>query len=234
MIKKINKYMDDLKSPYWEPIGYFIFLLFVFSSIITILTASPELASKLGNIGSFLGGGIAVLAFILAVREYLKFTRHKGLDELINLQAAVLSDFEIYAGHHKMKAYRYAELTLQRERLPSQESVDEMRLFFKEFSFKVKSSLMKIKLGSPHLSKQLDEIENEFNDAMIEWHHLLLFLDDYNTKYRMNKTSNIEQYHSIYFSKIVKSLTDESKRQSEFSIAKDKLDKVLLKIKELN
>lgn len=94
MLKQLDKYMDNLKSPYWEIYLFIGVAILGIAGIVIIFIDPKGLASKLGNAGSFIGGLIAFMAFILAAHEYLKYTRNRGQNEQVNLAINLLPKFK--------------------------------------------------------------------------------------------------------------------------------------------
>ena len=82
MFKKLDKYMDDLKSPYWEFYIYIVAIIFLIVGTITIFFGDHGLGQKFANFGSFLCGVIALIALIYARHEYL---RQRGLNERVGI-----------------------------------------------------------------------------------------------------------------------------------------------------
>lgn len=181
MLKKLDKYMDNLKSPYWELILYFIFFIFFFSSLITILIASPELAGKLGNTGSFLGGIIAVLAFPLGVREYLKYTRHRGFQDLNRLQNETIPSFNNEFATHQVNVLscvsiiaKYDDFKTIKEMIKDIDILS-MKKYFINYHFKIEVSINSIICASPHLKKDLEPLKEEFIQAVLAWEQAAIF-----------------------------------------------------------
>lgn len=70
MLKKLDKYMDNLKSPYLE-VYFWIAVIAIGIAGTTVIFIDPMgLASKLGNAGSFLGGLFTIAAVFVAVIAY--------------------------------------------------------------------------------------------------------------------------------------------------------------------
>lgn len=72
MLKSLDKYMDNLKSPYWE--FYFLAgaMIFGISGGFVIFIDPNGLAEKFTNIASFLGGLFTVVGVIIAFIAYRK------------------------------------------------------------------------------------------------------------------------------------------------------------------
>ena len=93
MFKHLDKYMDNLKSPYWE-VYFWIFVIAIGIAGTVIIFIDPTgLASKFGNAGSFLGALFTIAALIVAVIGYKANKRAKRNRLGLEAQAALL--FEI-------------------------------------------------------------------------------------------------------------------------------------------
>ncbi|MBZ2192027.1 hypothetical protein JFJ09_07330 [Pseudoalteromonas arctica] len=75
MFKWLDKYMDNLKSPYWEVYFWIIIIAVGIAGTVVIFADPMGLASKFGNAGSFLGGLFTIAALIVAIRAYKKNIR---------------------------------------------------------------------------------------------------------------------------------------------------------------
>lgn len=173
--------MDNLKSPYLEVYALIIFLSLVFASIFIILTASPELASKLGNTGSFLGGVVAVLAFCLGIKEYLKYTRHRGFNDLNRLKNELLPTFE------KELDLNQVILLVLVSNISKNDNPEiikrnikyidalAVKTYFIDFRIKVETSLNLVMSASPHLKSDLEEIRDAFISNILVWENAAIF-----------------------------------------------------------
>ncbi|MEH6479715.1 MULTISPECIES: hypothetical protein [Pseudoalteromonas] len=93
MFKWLDKYMDNLKSPYWE-VYFWIFVIAIGIAGTVIIFIDPKgLASKFGNAGSFLGALFTIAALIVAVIGYKANKRENSNRLGLEAQAALL--FEI-------------------------------------------------------------------------------------------------------------------------------------------
>ena len=92
VLKSLNKYMDNLKSPYWE-IYFWIFIIAIaIAGTAIIFIDSEGLASKFGNTGSFLGGLFTIAAVFVAVLAY-KASKKSDQESLIfNKKQEIKSD----------------------------------------------------------------------------------------------------------------------------------------------
>lgn len=94
MFKWLDKYMDNLKSPYWEVYFWIIVIAFGLAGTAIIFIDPMGLASKFGNAGSFLGGLFTIVAVIIAVIGYKasKNENHKrmGLEAQAELSFKLL------------------------------------------------------------------------------------------------------------------------------------------------
>lgn len=72
MLKWLDKYMDNLKSPYWEVYFSIIVIAFGIAGTAIIFIDPMGLASKFGNTGSFLGGLFTIAAVVIAIISYKK------------------------------------------------------------------------------------------------------------------------------------------------------------------
>ncbi|MBH0074656.1 hypothetical protein I6F48_03645 [Pseudoalteromonas sp. SWYJ118] len=72
MLKKLDKYMDNLKSPYWEVYFLIIVIAIGIAGTAVIFIDPMGLASKLGNAGSFLGGLFTIAAVVIAIITFKK------------------------------------------------------------------------------------------------------------------------------------------------------------------
>lgn len=72
MLKRLDKYMDKLKSPYWE-VYFWIAVIAIGIAGTTIIFIDPVgLASKFGNAGSFVGGLFTIAAVVIAIITFKK------------------------------------------------------------------------------------------------------------------------------------------------------------------
>lgn len=70
MFKNLDKYMDNLKSPYWE-VYFWIFVIAIgIAGTVVIFIDPVGVANKLGNAGSFLGGLFTITAVFIAIVTY--------------------------------------------------------------------------------------------------------------------------------------------------------------------
>lgn len=244
MLKRLDKYMDNLKSPYWEPILYFIFFICVFSSIITILTASPDLAGKLGNTGSFLGGVIAVLAFCLGVKEYLKYTRHRGFHDLNRLKNELLPTFEIEFSLNQSNLLvlisniaKYENAEIARENIKNID-VLAVKNYFVDLHLKVETSLDMVISASPHLKFDLEAIRDEFKNTILVWEHAAIFCYNFQDEKILScvETKHRKQFlYELNKSEIYAAFTENNNKGSEvFRKYSEELLGLISKIKGLN
>lgn len=70
MFKWLDKYMDNLKSPYWEVYFWIAVIAIGIAGTAVIFIDPVGLASKFGNAGSFLGGLFTIAAVFVAVIAY--------------------------------------------------------------------------------------------------------------------------------------------------------------------
>ncbi|MCK8124649.1 hypothetical protein MTF66_06540 [Pseudoalteromonas sp. 2CM39R] len=70
MLKKLDKYMDNLKSPYLEVYFWIVVIASAIAGTTVIFIDPMGLASKFGNAGSFLGGLFTIAAVFVAVIAY--------------------------------------------------------------------------------------------------------------------------------------------------------------------
>ncbi|MGR3981757.1 hypothetical protein [Pseudoalteromonas sp. 1181_04] len=152
MLRKIDKYLDDVVSPYWEFLLYLLLGLFMVTGLIVIFFCDKSLADKFSSFGSFAGLFVATAAFIYARREYL---RQRGLNERIGMQTASLPKLRNYlASNFVMIASNYHSVTTG----------------FKDENGKLSGGLneldelekSEIRFENDRLEKELDEIWQEF------------------------------------------------------------------------
>ncbi|MBH0011010.1 hypothetical protein I6F66_02845 [Pseudoalteromonas sp. NZS100_1] len=93
MLRKLDKYLDDVVSPYWEILLYFLLGLFMLTGLIVIFFCDKSLADKFSSFGSFAGFLVSIAAFIYARREYL---RQRGLNERVGMQTGSLPKLRNY------------------------------------------------------------------------------------------------------------------------------------------
>lgn len=154
MFQWLDKYMDNLKSPYWEVYIFIGAAIFGIAGIVITFIDPKGLGDKFGNSGSFIGGLVAFLAFILAAHEYLKYTKNRGQNEQVNLAVNLLPKFskktnyfyyrisnsiektseliKLYPNHdiNKTKNYLNSTEAIYKELI---DYVDEIRLEYKIF-----------------------------------------------------------------------------------------------------
>jgi len=91
MLKRLDKYMDNLKSPYWEVYFWIIVIAIGIAGTAVIFIDPMGLAGKFGNAGSFLGGLFTIVAVFIAVIAYKASKKeHKE-----NLLFEIKSELEI-------------------------------------------------------------------------------------------------------------------------------------------
>lgn len=72
MLRELDKYMDNLKSPYWEVYFWIIVIAIGIAGTVVIFIDPMGLASKFGNAGSFLGGLFTIVAVVIAITTFKK------------------------------------------------------------------------------------------------------------------------------------------------------------------
>ena len=70
MPKSLDKYMDNLNSPYWEVYFWIVVIAIGIAGTAVIFIDPMGLAGKFGNAGSFLGGLFTIVAVFIAVIAY--------------------------------------------------------------------------------------------------------------------------------------------------------------------
>lgn len=91
MLKRLDKYMDNLKSPYWEVYFWIIVIAFGIAGTVVIFTDPMGLANKFGNAGSFLGGLFTIAAVVVAVIAY----KRSKIEHKESLLFEIKSELEI-------------------------------------------------------------------------------------------------------------------------------------------
>ncbi|MEM5550106.1 hypothetical protein WNY63_05105 [Pseudoalteromonas neustonica] len=91
MLKWLDKYMDKLKSPYWEVYFWIAVIAIAIAGTVVIFIDPMGLASKFGNAGSFLGGVFTIAAVFIAVIAY----KRSKIEHKENLLFEIKSEIEI-------------------------------------------------------------------------------------------------------------------------------------------
>lgn len=246
MIKQLDKYMDNLKSPYWEVFALVIFLSLVFASILTMFIASPELADKLGNTGSFLGGVIAVLAFPIGIREYLKYTRHRGFHDLNRLKNEVIPHFERQFAYNQsniltcvINISNYNELETIKNSVSHCDFLS-MKKYFIDFHFQIEVILSSVIAASPHTKKDLETLKKDFIEAILIWEQVAVFSVNILTLEGINNFNGMGFgdvkmfYCELNKSVIYTAFLNGTEGEKVFKENSENLKNILAKIKEVN
>jgi hypothetical protein len=152
MLRKIDKYLDNAVSPYWEVLLYLLLSIFMFTGLIVIFFCDKSLADKFSSFGSFAGFLIATAAFIYARREYL---RQRGLNERVGMQTVSLPKLRNYlASNVVMIASNYHSVTTG-----FKDKDGELSGGFNELDDLKKDE---IRFENNRLEKELHEIWQEF------------------------------------------------------------------------
>lgn len=152
MLRKIGKYLDDVVSPYWEVLMYFLLGLFMLTGLIVTFFCDESLAGKFSSFGSFASFLIATAAFMYARKEYL---RQRGLNERIGMQVVTLPKLRNYlASNVVMIASNYHSVTTGFKNKDG-----ELTGGFNELDDEDKDD---IRFENNRLEKELHEIWQEF------------------------------------------------------------------------
>lgn len=98
MLKNLDKYMDNLKSPYWEIYFWIIIIAIGIAGTAVIFIDPMGLASKLGNAGSFLGGLFTIAALVIAITTFRKMQSENKerlkFDTINQLEVEIIPNIE--------------------------------------------------------------------------------------------------------------------------------------------
>lgn len=174
MLKKLDQYMDNLKSPYWE-VYFWIIVIAIGITGTTVIFIDPiGLASKFGNTGSFLGALFTIAALIVAVIGY-KANKRENRNRLgLEAQAALL--FEILP--KLMEGIENEAMRLRREIATAKDNdwkLDQSKEFIIIQNRNQLDDLKKNLMIKVNYLKHFTEVENKNDESFIA---LLNFIDE--------------------------------------------------------
>ena len=220
MFKKLDKYMDDLKSPYWEIYIYLIAITFLMVGTITIFFGDHGLGQKFANFGSFLGGIIALIALLYTRHEYLRL---RGLNERIGMITNTLPRLKGFlSGNFVMIASNYHTVTcgfkcnktgidsdyleeFEREDIDieNQMLIEELGSIWREY----KVQHIKILEAGADLTSSYLDIHEQIKVLIESLDDVLFFiaksLKHYNYSSRESKLLEIRLTKNLYFQKYI-------------------------------